>query len=249
MSSLLSTSFLLGIGSMFHCVGMCGPLAMTIPFGKRSFFHLLSGLILYNTGRILVYTALGLIVGSAGLSLGLFGFFQWISILAGVLMILFAWRKWLSGSFVGKLPVQGVYRLVSRLMKSAKTYPRVLRIFLMGVINGLLPCGMVYLALLNAFSGGTAVSGAFSMLFFGLGTLPVMFFLGWSANRLSTGIRRLFGKMLPYALTIIGLLVILRGLNLGIPYVSPAVKQSDTQTLENKTDFEFEYCHLPANYK
>jgi sulfite exporter TauE/SafE len=108
-----------------------------------------------------------------------------------------------------------------------------LKLFLFGMLNGLLPCGMVYTALITSVIAGTPILSAFYLFFFGLGTLPGMILITFLANKITTRFRGKINKVLPYFVTIIGALIILRGLNLNIPYLSPKTT-IDKKTLEMK---------------
>ena len=228
------TSFILGLTANFHCLGMCGPLALAIPVNRSSNWTILSGVLQYNFGRILTYSLFGAIVGMIGITIKTFGILQWISILSGVFMIIYAWRKWISSKLQTKLPMFGMNRFVSSGLGTVLASNSPFKIVFLGSLNGLLPCGMVYLALLNAILGGNSLSGAGAMAFFGIGTLPAMVFVGFAANRISSQLRTKFTKIIPYLLTIVGLLIILRGLNLDIPFMSPKISQKVKKSCENK---------------
>ena len=78
----------LGLLGSFHCVGMCGPLALSLPINSNSSLAKFFGALLYNCGRVVTYSFFGLIFGIIGRSVALFGFQQWLSVIAGVLIIL-----------------------------------------------------------------------------------------------------------------------------------------------------------------
>ncbi|MES2588792.1 MAG: sulfite exporter TauE/SafE family protein [Bacteroidota bacterium] len=228
------TSFILGLTANFHCLGMCGPLALAIPVNRTSSWTILFGVLQYNFGRILTYSILGAIVGMIGITIKTFGILQWISIFSGVFMIIYAWRKWISSKLQTKVPMFGLNRLVSsglgKVLKSNSPF----KVVFLGSLNGLLPCGMVYLALLNAILAGNSLSSAGAMAFFGVGTLPAMVFVGFAANRISSKLKTKFTKTIPYLLTLVGILIILRGMNLNIPYMSPKISQTKTKSCSNK---------------
>jgi len=205
--SPLSSAFLLGLLGGFHCLGMCGPLVLAIP-GT----HPLRAL-LYHSGRILTYMILGLLAGVLGFGIALAGWQQWISIISGVLMLIIIWMPRLFyfksvfplGSLLAKIPVQ----------KSTGF------MFLAGMGNGLLPCGLVYIALAGSLSAGSLVNTIAYMAVFGFGTFPLLWLLSFAGKTLSFSMRNRMRKLIPYAATCVALLLILRGLNLGIPYISP----------------------------
>jgi sulfite exporter TauE/SafE len=219
MTSFLLFGFLIGLASNFHCVGMCGPLAFALPIDRSSRLKSVLGVLKYNFGRLFSYSFLGMLVGMFGFSVSLFSTMQWLSILCGILIILMAWSN-----HVENWPLLGKWTnlmgaLIQRIFAKTKELPLAYRSFSFGVANGILPCGMVYLGLTNAL-GAQNISGAIlSMITFGLGTFPAMFFTPLIAN---SKWNFHFPKiMITLVLTIIGSITILRGMNLGIPYVSP----------------------------
>lgn len=240
------TGFVLGITANFHCLGMCGPLALAIPLNRSSNWTILSGVLQYNFGRVVTYSILGAIVGIIGITIQTFNILQWISILSGVFLILYAWRKLLSSKLEAKLPVFGINRIVSSGFGKVLASKSPFKILLLGSLNGILPCGMVYLGLMNAILGGDSIKSALAMFFFGLGTLPIMIFVGFASNRISSSLRQKFSKSIPYLLTLIGIFIILRGMNLNIPYISPkinSVKIQDTKNQNGKSSVKIDCCH------
>lgn len=248
MDAFLYIALILGLSSSFHCIGMCGPIAMAIPLNRKSNWSLSLGIVAYNLGRILTYTTLGIIVGNIGLTIETFGIMQWISILAGIGLILFAWKK-----VIGRLlPFSGNSKITSFISKSIGKVMRSQSSFklpLLGMLNGLLPCGMVYVALTNAILAGSPVNGALSMLFFGIGTIPAMFAIAYFANKITSSLRQKINTAIPYVLTIVGLLIVLRGMNLDIPYISPKVhlteltNENESNLSKNETKVEMSCCH------
>ena len=95
-------------------------------------------------------------------------------------------------------------------------------LFTIGLLNGFLPCGMVYVALFGAIAMQSISFGVLYMALFGLGTVPLMSSVVYLNSFLTLPIRNKIQKIIPYAAVCIGILFILRGLGLGIPYVSPA---------------------------
>lgn len=235
MEASLYIALILGLSSSFHCVGMCGPIAMAIPANRKNNWTLSFGILSYNLGRILTYAILGLIVGNIGLSLTTFGIMQWISILAGIGLILFAWKK-----VIGRIiPFSGSSKLTTFIAQNIGKVMRsnsVFKLPLLGMLNGLLPCGMVYVALTNAILAGSPINGALSMLFFGLGTIPAMFAIAYFANKITGKVRQKINTAIPYILTIVGVLVVLRGMNLDIPYISPKVQLTEMKNENNTSE-------------
>lgn len=217
------TALLLGLLGSFHCVGMCGPIAFMLPVSRDNKFKKVFQIFLYHTGRLLAYSIIGIAFGLIGKSLNLFGFQQQLSIFIGALMILVILFP-LFG--VHKLNISGpltmfIGRIKSSLgaafkKKSADTFLSI------GFLNGFLPCGLVYMAVFGAVATGDIFSGSIYMLMFGLGTIPLMTTAVYFSNLLTPSLRLRIRKLIPAFVVIIGLLFILRGLGLGIPYVSPA---------------------------
>ena len=219
---MIWTAFLLGFLGSFHCLGMCGPIALAISAKDNSRF--LTNKIIYNLGRTVTYSLLGLLVGTVGLSLQLAGAQQWFSILTGATIILMAFfykksERWVSG--------MGFAGIAGKVKKALRKYLKMggrTAFFAGGLTNGLLPCGMVYIALLASLALQDPFAGGLYMLAFGLGTIPLMLVVMLSGKLFSTSIRLKFLRVMPYFAMFIGILFILRGSGLGIHYVSPQLQ-------------------------
>lgn len=242
MGSILLLGLILGITSNLHCIGMCGPIALAIPVNRKTNWTILSGILQYNFGRIFTYAILGVIVGSIGITIGTLGFLQWLSIISGIFLILFAWRKWFSSKLIDKLPTIGIQSLISKSLGKVIRSKSPFKISLLGILNGLLPCGMVYAALINALLAGNPLGSSYAMIAFGIGTLPSMIAVGFAANRIQAATRQKFNKIVPYLLTLVGLLIILRGMNLDIPFISPKVSITKTESIK-EPKVEMSCCH------
>ena len=247
---LFWTSLIIGLSSSLHCMGMCGPLALAIPIKRNTRLQVLGGILQYNLGRISTYALLGALIGLIGLTADTLGVLQWISIFSGIFMILFAWKKWFARVFEPKLSITGLNRFISFGMGSLLHGNSPFKLVLLGALNGLLPCGMVYLGLVNALLSGNSIGGAISMVFFGLGTLPAMIIVGFAANRISFNTKLL--KLVPIILTITGVLVVLRGMNLDIPYISPKINITQQTTHDDSTpkacqQVEMSCCHKKSD--
>ncbi|GAB5417743.1 MAG: sulfite exporter TauE/SafE family protein [Crocinitomicaceae bacterium] len=247
MLTFIITGFVLGISSSLHCLGMCGPIAMALPLNRNSNWTILSGSLQYNLGRVLTYALLGVVAGLFGLTVNTFGFLQWASIFSGVFLILFAWRKVLS-----KIPILHApnFFLTTRLNGALGKIFRSknpAKLFILGGLNGLFPCGMVYAALLNAILAGSPMSSSLAMISFGIGTLPAMIFVSFALGKISAERQRSFRRALPYILSIVGVVIILRGMNLNIPYLSPKISaQSETQKVNSEQQqpaVKMDCCH------
>jgi uncharacterized protein len=246
MDAFLVTAFVLGLVSTAHCIGMCGPIALAIPLDRKNSFTMLTGIIQYNFGRILSYASIGFIIGIVGLSVQLIGILQFLSILSGVLIIVFAYQKyWSKNGFQEKTP-RFIQSFISTSMgKILKSKHPMKRTFL-GILNGFLPCGMVYAALIASLITAHPIQGATYMIFFGLGTLPGMILIAFSAQFVSVKMRSVFQKISPYMFILLGFLLIVRGMNLGIPYLSPKFEINDeTGKLNNSSCHSTTYCPSP----
>jgi sulfite exporter TauE/SafE len=220
---MLVSAFILGLFGSFHCVGMCGPIAFMLPVDRSNTFKKITQIAIYHFGRLLAYSIIGLVFGLIGKSLYIFGFQQQLTIIIGVLMILVVLIP--QQTFNKYNFSRPVYRLISKV-KSAlgsamkkKTMDTFLTI---GFLNGFLPCGLVYMALFAAIAGGNALNGILYMAVFGLGTIPLMTTAIYFSQFLKGKARQRIQKAIPVFVILIGALFILRGLGLGIPYLSPA---------------------------
>jgi uncharacterized protein len=229
-----SAALMLGFIGSLHCAGMCGPIAIALPLNNQSWVSRISGGLLYNAGRTITYALLGAIFGLAGLGLALGGLQQWVSIILGAIMILAVIIPRLGA--VGK-KVAGISDSLSGRLK--KPFVRLFRVrtygslFVIGLLNGFLPCGLVYIALAGALVMSHVHEGALYMAFFGLGTIPKMLAIAIAGNILSRKIRQKLTAIIPLFIILLGILFILRGLNLGIPYLSPKIeKHGDKATME-----------------
>lgn len=221
----------LGLLGSFHCVGMCGPIALAIPLKTSSWLARISGGILYNLARAITYAIMGAFFGLLGRGLVMSGFQQWVSVVMGCIMILsvitpslyknrFNAEKGLF-SFVGKV------KLSLGKLFTQRSYGS---LFLIGLLNGLLPCGLVYMAIAAAIATGSAPGGSLFMFLFGLGTLPMMLAISLIGNLITLELRKKVTRLIPYAIVFIGLLFVLRGLSLGIPFLSPPEKAMTVPT-------------------
>jgi len=220
---MLISAFILGLLGSFHCVGMCGPIAFMLPVDRNNTFKKVTQISLYHIGRLLSYSIMGLVFGLIGKSLNLFGFQQQLSIIIGVVMIIVILIPYKTfNKYNVSKPIYKVISKVKSGLGSAlkkKTFDTFLTI---GFLNGFLPCGLVYMAVFGAIAGGNAAEGSLYMAFFGLGTIPLMTTAIYFSNFLKGAMRQKIQKAIPVFVVLIGVLFILRGLGLGIPYISPA---------------------------
>jgi sulfite exporter TauE/SafE len=203
---------------------MCGPIALALPLNRSSKFQTLLGALTYNSGRVVTYAMLGLVFGQIGRAFSLIGLQRWVSIGAGVLLLVYVVFTYFIKSTSNPFPrwTMGIGRLKGSLQKlfRRRSYPS---LFGIGLLNGLLPCGFVYFALVGAIGMGTAIEGAGFMALFGLGTAPLMLGVNLLGNQIGASARMRFNQAVPIVLTVFALLFILRGLSLGIPFLSPII--------------------------
>ena len=215
---MLWTAFILGLAGSLHCAGMCGPLALALPATGSGRVGYVTGRLAYNFGRITTYALLGVVFGLLGRSLSLIGIQRWLSIGAGCVI--------LGGLIISTRAGLGT-PMVKVVVWLKSSFGALLRrrtlasLGLMGLLNGLLPCGLVYAACAGATATGSLTSGAAYMAFFGLGTVPLMLGLGLSGKALPVSLRFKLQQLVPLSIAVVGGLLILRGLALGIPYLSP----------------------------
>ncbi len=212
------TAFLLGFAGSLHCAGMCGPLALALPATGTGTVGYISGRLAYNLGRVTTYSLLGGIFGLLGKSLALIGVQRWLSVGAGTVILAGLFLSTRAG--LGTPMVKAVVWLKSGF--GALLRRRTLAsLGLMGLLNGLLPCGLVYAACAGAAATSSLALGTIHMALFGLGTVPLMLGLGLTGKALPVALRFKLQKLVPLSLGLVGGLLILRGLALGIPYLSP----------------------------
>jgi uncharacterized protein len=223
MLQQLGVGFMIGCLSSFHCIGMCGPLSLSLPIqhlrkSQREFV-----LFLYNIGRVVTYSILGLLCGVAGRTFHIAGLQQTLSIVLGATLLVsavtvIAYRRNLRPAYLAPI-YSFVYRNMNMLLQRRTNAGY----FLLGITNGLLPCGMVYLALALAASL-THIGDSIAVMFgFGLGTLPAMLAVGYAGLSVSIRMRQNIRKSMPVLVIVSGILLILRGMNLGIPFLSPGI--------------------------
>ncbi|MCB9189875.1 MAG: sulfite exporter TauE/SafE family protein [Flavobacteriales bacterium] len=214
----------LGLVSNFHCLGMCGPIALAIPVKSHSISSRLASILTYNSGRIFTYALIGGMFGIFGQGISMAGFQQQLSLVLGALIILSAIAILIDRrtNFLSKiLPKQAM--ILQQKMGNYLRKQGYMNNFILGFLNGLLPCGLVYFALVGALSTGSFINGILFMIFFGIGTLPVMILMPWIKDLLTVNFRSKLQKSVPIFLLVFGAILFVRGANLGIPFLSPKV--------------------------
>ena len=220
------SGFIIGIVGSVHCAGMCGPLALALPVPLGSRAQFVAGRLLYNAGRVLTYALLGAIAGLVGKRLFMAGAQQTVSIVLGVLLLVAALAPAaLKRLRVGRTVIGRITNPVQRVIGSRLQHSSLLALFFLGLVNGILPCGLVYMALAAAITTGGVVQGVLFMTGFGVGTVPMMFVIALAGKQIQGGLRKRLTALMPVFAAVIAVLIILRGMNLGIPYVSPVLPQ------------------------
>ena len=218
--------FVIGLLGSFHCIGMCGPIVLALPMDYKTKYDLVMNRLIYNIGRVVTYTLLGVVVGLFGQKIFVIGAQQYVSIIFGFIIIAAVFLpsnikvRFSSLGIINSLNVF-VKRSFSKLIKSGSNS----NLFLFGVVNGLLPCGFVYVGLASALSLGDIIKSTFFMTFFGLGTVPIMFLTSVFGGFVNANLRSKINKLMPVFAVILAIFFILRGLNLGIPMLSPKMNR------------------------
>ena len=219
---MILSAVILGLMGSLHCIGMCGPIAFMLPVDRSNNFKKFIQIFIYHFGRLLAYGIIGLVFGLLGKSLYVFGIQQKLSIIIGILMIVLVLIPY--KTFNRYNLSKPVYKIISKVKnklgkelkkKSPDTFLTI------GFLNGFLPCGLVYMALFGAIAMGNALEGSFYMILFGAGTIPLMTTAVFFSGLLKGAARQKVQKLIPVFVVLIGTLFIVRGLGLGIPYLSP----------------------------
>ena len=231
---MVFTAFIFGLISSLHCIGMCGPIALMLPVDRTNKAKKVLQIISYHLGRLIAYGTSGLIFGVLGKGFYLAGLQQNLSLFIGVAMIVMLLIP--EKAFANYNFSKPIFKLISKVKSllgsqfKNKSYKSLITI---GLLNGFLPCGMVYVALFGAIAMQSATYGIYYMLLFGLGTVPMMSSVVYLNSLMSISFRNRIQKIIPMVGVIIGVLFILRGLGIGIPYVSPSISSLFIQNKPN----------------
>lgn len=220
------TGFILGFFGSLHCIGMCGPIVLALPFSDAG-FSFIYGRVLYNLGRVVTYALLGLVFGLLGSKIYMFGLQQVVSIALGAVIILwFVFPPVLKNKLISVSVFSFFTAKLKNLIVPLFKKRSYLSMILIGILNGFLPCGFVYMGIAGAIAISTAgpFNGMLFMALFGIGTIPVMLGTSIAGNYINISVKRKFAKIVPVFAVLLAIIFILRGLNLGIPYLSPKYK-------------------------
>jgi len=241
--AIFISALVLGLMGSFHCAGMCGPIAIALPLHGNTVPQKIFGGTLYNVGRTITYGIMGAIFGLLGQGIQMIGFQQKVSVLMGAIMIISVLfpalfknqyqmdKSWFS--LVGKLK-----KSIGKLF-SVRSFSS---LFFIGMLNGLLPCGLVYMAIAGAIGTGGVAEGSLYMVLFGLGTIPMLLAISMVGNVMSHAVRNKINKLIPVLVVVVGILFVLRGLSLGIPFLSPP-KQKIEQKFEKSLEAQSDELH------
>lgn len=233
MDTVFVTALLMGLTGSLHCAGMCGPIVLFMPFHAMTGMGKWLAIAAYHFGRISIYATMGLMLYSFKSAFHP----QWqqqVSIIAGVVLLAVGLMSFAGKKILPTPKLQKVYGLWGKLISK----PNVLTLFAAGLINGALPCGLVYMALSLSTTATTALQALGAMYVFGLGTLPMLLTVTLLGKRIQAATRQWVSKAVPVTLFLFAGLFILRGLNLGIPYLSPKV-------VIEQQEIKASCCHKP----
>jgi sulfite exporter TauE/SafE len=214
-----SIAFFIGLFGSVHCIGMCGPLALAIPSFQTKWWLIVSDKLLYNIGRVITYSFLGLLIGLMGKQLWLAGLQQGVSLFSGMLIIVAGFSRLFKIRLGQSIMMNKLLSPINRLLGYALQHKA--GHLIIGLLNGFLPCGFVYLALVGAINTSSPLAAAQYMFWFGMGTFPLMLLATISSGFIGPSIRCRINRTMPYLIVCLCFWFILRGLNLDIPYLSP----------------------------
>ncbi|SKB68836.1 sulfite exporter TauE/SafE family protein [Dyadobacter psychrophilus] len=211
----------MGLLSSFHCIGMCGPIALALPVQRGNAWQRSSGLLAYNVGRACSYALLGALVGAFSNALALMGYLKYASLLAGLFMLVYviwpkAFTRFLVAPAILRQPVNFIKNQMAALLGSRKLHGWLL----LGSLNGLLPCGLVYLALMSSLATGSSAAGSIFMFVFGMGTWPAMMAVGFFKNWVTPAVRSKFHQITPIFIAFAGIWLLYRSTLFQYPHAS-----------------------------
>ena len=223
LNAIFEIGFLMGLIGSVHCIGMCGPLVMALPIAKQTNFQKWQSILLYHAGKISSYTILGILLGLFGSQLPLYGVQENLSIVMGSIMLLYVVYVFVNKPiFIPSfLQFNLLYTFIVKKMGLLFKSKNRAVFYFIGILNGLLPCGMIYVALTSALATQNILQGGLIMTFFGIGTMPALIMVAVGGQYFGINIRKKIQNLLPIFIFTVGVLLILRGMNLGIPFISP----------------------------
>ena len=208
---------------------MCGPLSLALAGARRNAFPAWPWL--HHGGRITTYSVLGAASGALGAAIVWAGFERWLSIGAGAAALILALGQFRGSNGVGAHVAFNLKNHFAQLLKGSSAWSTVG----LGALNGLLPCGLVYLACAAAASSGSVAGGIVIMWAFGLGTLPMLFGIHFASRSFGWANPARWRRTILICSMIAGGLLILRGMALGVPYVSPSISNGKVASCCHKS--------------
>jgi uncharacterized protein len=235
------TGFLIGIAGSFHCIGMCGPIVLAMSSNSEKKWKFLSNRVIYNSGRVISYSLLGILSGLLGAGVRMAGMQRWLSIALGIIIILTVLipskyaARFLPKNFMAGFNAK-IKSFWGRLLgkRTARSF------LLIGFLNGFLPCGLVYIAMASSAAAPSMAESILTMTMFGLGTFPVMLATAYLGSFISLKIRNRIQKLIPAGALLLAILLIMRGMSLGIPYVSP---KFTIDNIDGQESVQVDCCH------
>ncbi|MBU3744274.1 MAG: sulfite exporter TauE/SafE family protein [Sediminibacterium sp.] len=229
-ASFFVTALILGAISSFHCVGMCGPLVLGLPVAQLPASQRFAGLWIYHAGRVSTYMLIGIIMGIVGRQISLAGWQQVFSLLLGCGLIVYFISTRFTKPFSIPTIFRPLYTRVQAYIIRMLQRPTLRSMLTMGMANGWLPCGMVYVAATGAMASGSWLGGAGFMMLFGLATVPILFLLSLIGQLVDASLRSRMRNIMSFTTLVIGIMLIIRGLNLHIPFISSMMQSGTSGT-------------------
>lgn len=226
LSVLVITALLLGFGGSLHCLGMCGPLVMSLPFQTIDSSKKHTATFLYVFAKALGYGLIGIVFGTVGKAFLMMNWQQTLSVLTGLILLLITVLPYLKEGVSKQFLFGNKFKL---LYQKIVEEPKLIHFFMFGLLNAFLPCGLVYTALAGATVTLSPFYGFAFMFLFGIGTSPALISIIIFKNKLNFTFRKYLKSTSYYFSLMMAVLLIMRGMNLGIPYLSPQIK-TDSET-------------------
>lgn len=223
MITFYLSGLFLGLGSSLHCAGMCGPLVLSMPFSDRHGRPSINNVVLYHMGKTISYTILGALFGIFGMGLKIAGSQQFFSIGFGLLILILVIGPKINNTINNYL--RKIENRWSHAMIRLSNAARGRTLLILGLSNGFIPCGIIYIALAASVMTYNALDGAIFMALFGIGTIPILSFIILGQKMIREKIKFKMPNISMWLSIILASLFILRGLGLNIPYISPAINK------------------------
>lgn len=215
--TLIVSALILGIGGSLHCLGMCGPLVMALPFGSARPEKTALHLSLYLVSKALMYGVQGLVVGTLGLGFRLITSQLVLSVTAGVFVLLVTFWPWIGRKVA--LPID-FDRMIRSWFQKLLANPKWYSFLLYGIFNAMLPCVMILVAFGASAATGHPFGGFLFMFVFGLGTVPALLAAYLSGKYITRRFRLNLQWTSRTIAILLGVVLVVRGMNIHIPHSS-----------------------------